>query len=172
MNNESSRSGKKNNNKYQKSVHTNKHSHQNTFKPTKVITPNTDIEIKTKPIGHPDNTIEKKSLMTRIVDTIENCVELSISKEFRFIIMKNLKKIQTGSIIIKVIVYLEETPEKQRSILFIVDKDIVTSLIHVSIVDDNEKSPSILFTTNITNPISKLEKYIPSIIMSTQDIIK
>jgi hypothetical protein len=163
MNNKSSRSGKKNvNNKYQK----------NTFKPTKVITPNTDIEIKTKPVDQPDNTIEKKSLMTRIVDTIENCVELSIGKEFRFIIMKNLKKIQTGSIIIKVIVYLEETPEKQRSILFIIDKDIVTSLIHVSIVDDNEKSPSILFTTNITNPISKLEKYIPSIIMSTQDIIK
>ena len=116
---------------------------------------------------------KKKSALMQTSAVIEDCVKLSIDTEqYGYTVIKNMKKIKTGAFTISVHIYLKHNPDVSKSILFIVDKDTRTSLIHVSIIDANPLSPSILFTTSEQFPANKLEKYIPSIVISTQNMIK
>ena len=64
-------------------------------------------------------------------------------------------------------------PKMSSVIMATISKDLPTKLINVSILDTtNNISPSMLFNSLAKDPRHKMEKYIPNIIVSTQDKIK
>lgn len=116
---------------------------------------------------------DKPSILLQAAKTIEDCIKLSIDTDrFGYNIYKSMKKIKSGAFTINVRIYLKQDTYNHKTVLFIVDKDTKTNLIHVSIIDSDPLSPSVLFTTSDEYPIVKLERYIPSIIISTQNMIK
>lgn len=128
---------------------------------------------KKKPIRNQQPKNEKKEgILTRTIKTIEECLTISINQsKYGIKISKSMRKMASEAVTISAIVYLLDDAEKQKILLFVVDRDKVTSMVHVTIIDNNSKSPNILFVTNDENPISKMEKYIPNIINSTEKMI-
>lgn len=119
-----------------------------------------------------DSPSEKQSVLIQTASAIENCVKLSIdSDRYGYTYMKNFKKIKSGAFTINVRIYAKHSPSEHKSLLFIVDRDIKTALVHVSIVDNSSVNPSVLFTASDLYPVIKIEKYVPSIISSTQNMI-
>jgi hypothetical protein len=124
-------------------------------------------------IVKPETDIKKENIMEKITKTIDECVKLSIDNEkYGFTTTKNVKKLQIGIYVANVRIFKKANPESYKTLMFLVDRDAKTSLIHVTIVDSHPITPTVLFVVSDTYPITKMEKYIPSIVSSTQNMIK
>lgn len=110
--------------------------------------------------------------LTKIKSSIYECIPLCIDTDgFSYALNACTKKIEKGCLTISLKIYNKEIVEKSKKILFVITVDVKTDLMTVTIVDNNDASPMILFTCSDVYPMMKVEKYLPTIVESTQTII-
>ena len=126
-----------------------------------------------KPVKKPKNLnnviIDK---LTALKGAIYTCVPLCIDKDvFGYGMQSSLKKINKGHFTTSLKVFYKNNILKFKKLLFVVSHDIRTDNINVTIIDTTDEVPNILFVTSDEYPIFKIEKYLPSILESLQDIL-
>ena len=111
--------------------------------------------------------------LKEVVDATTSCVELSVDKDFDVttVVKINPKDPSMATInnVIKEKGERRGKAEKQLTVTIDIDKK--TNLFHVMIVNVDKFNTNILFTATEENPIQKIEKYLPNIINSTQNIL-
>jgi hypothetical protein len=111
--------------------------------------------------------------LKEVVDATTSCVELSVDKDFDVttVVKINPKdpSMATVNNVIKEKGERRGKAEKQLTVTIDIDKK--TNLFHVMIVNVDKFNTNILFTATEENPIQKIEKYLPNIINSTQNIL-
>lgn len=111
--------------------------------------------------------------LKEVVDATTSCVELSVDKDFDVttVVKINPKdpSMATVNNVIKEKGERRGKAEKQLTVTIDIDKK--THLFHVMIVNVDKFNTNILFTATEENPIQKIEKYLPNIINSTQNIL-
>lgn len=111
--------------------------------------------------------------LKEVVDATTSCVELSVDKDFDVttVVKINPKdpSMATVNNVIKEKGERRGKAEKQLTVTIDIDKK--TNLFHVMIVNIDKFNTNILFTATEENPIQKIEKYLPNIINSTQNIL-
>ena len=113
------------------------------------------------------------TILTNIVKSVKNCLSLAIDKErYNYSVTDSMKKIKAGSVVLNVRISLKNDAERCRYLIFVINRDAKTGMNHVFILDGDQYAPSVLFSTTDKYPVSKLERYVPSIIVSTQNMIK
>lgn len=111
--------------------------------------------------------------LTSITKSIKGYISNSIDKEkYNFAITESTKKIQSGSVVLNLRISLKDDTDKCRYLVFVLNRDAKTGMIHTFILDGDQYAPSVLFSTTDKYPVNKLERYVPSIIVSTQNMIK
>lgn len=116
---------------------------------------------------------KKNGILTQTLKAIEDCINLSVdTSKYDIVMMKNTKKLSKGQFTVNVRIVLKAEPGLYKTLLFVVDMDIKTSYIHTVILDSQPITPNLLFTSTDQYPITKIEKYVPSIVISTQNMIK
>ncbi len=133
--------------------------------------------VQTKPIKKEakvqSTKANKDGILKQISETIEDCIKLSVETDrFGYHINRSLAKINVGAFSITTRIYLKQEPSNSKTLMFIVDKDKKRNLFHITIMGWDPVTPTILFTTSDEYPITKLERYVPSIMMTTQNMIK
>lgn len=125
---------------------------------------------KEKTNQHDDSCV---TALTNIIKSLRNCISLSIDKDrYNYAVTETTKKIKAGSVVLNVRISLKEDAERCRYLVFVVNRDAKTGMNHVFILDGDQYAPSVLFSTTDKYPVNKLERYVPSIIVSTQNMIK
>lgn len=116
---------------------------------------------------------ESKSTITNIVKSLKKCISLSIDTDnYIYSITESKKKIQIGSYVLNLRISSKIDSECCKYLVFVINRDDKTGMIHAFILDGDNYAPSVLFSTTDKYPVNKLERYIPSIIASTQTMIK
>ena len=119
--------------------------------------------------------VKKESLnvLLSILKAVKTCISLSVDTEsYNYLITESTKKIQIGSIVLNLRISSKDDVDNCRYLVFVFNRDGKTGLIHSFVMDGNNQNPSILFASTDIYPVSKLERYVPSIISSTQNMIK
>ena len=120
------------------------------------------------------NTVMDKTdkIMVSIINSIKNCIKLTVDrKDFIYHITESTKKINNGSFVLSLRLCSRYDETKIKYLVFIVNKDIRTGLYTINILDGNMNAPSIIFSTSDNYPVHKIEKYVPNIIISTENMI-
>ena len=111
--------------------------------------------------------------LKEVVDATTSCVELSVDKDFDVTTLVKINpkdpSMATVNNVIKEKGERRGKAEKQLTVTIDIDKK--TNLFHVMIVNVDKFNTNILFTATEENPIQKIEKYLPNIINSTQNIL-
>lgn len=111
--------------------------------------------------------------LSNIIKALKNCINLSVDKkQYNFVFTESTKKIQAGSYVLSLRLSLKTDAEKNKYLVFVINRDAKTGMMHMFILDGDHYAPSVLFSTTDKYPVNKLERYVPSIIGSTQNMIK
>lgn len=125
-------------------------------------------ERTTKPVKK-----ESLNVLLSILKAVKTCISLSVDTDsYNYLMVETTKKIQTGSIVLNLRISSKDDVDNCRYLVFVFNRDDKTGLIHSFIMDGNNQNPSILFALTDNYPVNKLERYVPSIISSTQNMIK
>lgn len=119
------------------------------------------------------NKEQQTNVIENLVRDIKNCINISIDKnQFNVSLVSNSNKNNPYMVMINAIIRIKDINDDiNRHLGISVDVDKKTQLIHVMVFDINKLKTSVLFATTDENPLSKLEKYLPNIISSTQSIL-
>jgi hypothetical protein len=113
------------------------------------------------------------SALNTVIKTLKNCISISVDKmKYNFVYTESTKKIQSGSYVLSLRLSSKEDAETNKYLVFVINTDAKTGMMHVTILDGDHYAPSVLFSTTDKYPVNKLERYVPSIIASTQNMIK
>ena len=105
-----------------------------------------------------------------IISLIKSSVDTDI---YRYTLVENFGRANMGTAMVTCNLALKEDPKNSCTIAIILSKDLPTQLVSVSVIDiTNNLAPVYLFSCLCNDPRHKMDKYIPSIIGSTQDKIK
>lgn len=123
----------------------------------------------TKPVelGKPDYSIE--ALKKYIDKTIDENIDTVFFEYRRY---SKTQKIKKGAVTISVEISPRYNPKLKRSLMIIINKDKNHGLYNMTICNGGPRNLNILFMAMEAYLIPKVEKYLPSIIHSTEKILR
>ena len=108
--------------------------------------------------------------LKEVVAATTNCVELSVSKDFDVTTVVKLNPKDSSMATINNVIKMKGA-RGDRQLSVVIDVDKRTALCHVMILNVERLNTNILFTATEEDPIQKIEKYLPNIINSTQNML-
>ena len=108
--------------------------------------------------------------LKEVVAATTNCVELSVSKDFDVTTVVKLNPKDSSMAIVNNVIKMKGA-RGDRQLSIVIDVDKRTALCHVMILNVERLNTNILFTATEEDPIQKIEKYLPNIINSTQNML-
>lgn len=119
-----------------------------------------------------DDRKQNTEILGRISTTMREISESNIDTEkFLYVFTYSDKKKEVGNMVIDLRISLKENPDKYKCLVYVINRDVRTGLNHVFVMDCDNEEHKTLFTVSDRYPVSKLERYLPSIIKSTQNMI-
>lgn len=111
-------------------------------------------------------------LLKNLGRTIKSSIESSADKErFLYAVTEIRRKLNQGCLVLNVRITDKENGNQWKHLFFVLTYDNKTGWVHSFIMDGDLTAPNVLFFNTSTNPASKLERYLPSIIRSTEMMI-
>lgn len=117
----------------------------------------------------------KETDVDKIVNLIKDIIKVTVDVPYcNYSIIEGKNKRSSGIMTMNCIISKKKVPDNKKTLLFSIDMNKKTEEIHIVIIDGHVYKPSILFVASGTvNEIkSKIEKYVPSIVLTTQEMIK
>lgn len=108
--------------------------------------------------------------LKEVVAATTNCVELSVSKDFDVTTVVKLNPKDSSMATVNNVIKMKGV-RGDRQLSVVIDVDKRTALCHVMILNVERLNTNILFTATEEDPIQKIEKYLPNIINSTQNML-
>ena len=105
--------------------------------------------------------------LKEVVAATTNCVELSVGKDFDVTTVVKLNPKDSSMATVNNVIKMRG--DRQLSVVIDIDKK--TAMCHVMILNVERLNTNILFTATEEDPIQKIEKYLPNIINSTQNML-
>ena len=109
--------------------------------------------------------------LKEVVKATTNCIELSVGKDFDITTVVKINPKDSSMATINNVIKVKGERRGERQLSVTIDIDKKTSMFHVMILNVEKFNTNILFTATEDDPIQKIEKYLPNIINSTQNIL-
>lgn len=109
--------------------------------------------------------------LKEVVKAITNCIELSVGKDFDITTVVKINPKDSSMATVNNVIRVKGERRGERQLSVTIDIDKKTSMFHVMILNVEKFNTNILFTATEDDPIQKIEKYLPNIINSTQNIL-
>ena len=111
---------------------------------------------------------ELNELTGIIVDTIKTTVD---TEKFLYYNAVNNDKVKVGNICIDVRITCKGETHFNKCLTIVLNRDDKTGLTHMFILGGNEGAHGVLFSCSDVNMKAKIDRYLPTIINSTQTIL-
>lgn len=108
--------------------------------------------------------------LNEVVEATTNCIELSVGKDFDVTTVVKLNPKDSSMATVNNVIKMKGA-RGERQLSVVIDIDKKTSLCHVMILNVERFNTNILFTATEEDPVQKIEKYLPNIINSTQNML-
>lgn len=109
--------------------------------------------------------------LKEVVKATTNCIELSVGKDFDITTVVKINPKDSSMATINNVIKVKGERRGERQLSVTIDIDKKTSMFHVMILNVDKFNTNILFTATEDDPIQKIEKYLPNIINSTQNML-
>lgn len=115
---------------------------------------------------------KKEIVVKHVSNELINLIKKSINtNEYMFMLSIQDRKIKEGTVVINLSIANKVT-EARKYLSFSVIRDNYSGLLSVIILSVRDNTNNILFSTFERDPVKKLEKFVPTIIHSTEAMIK
>lgn len=129
---------------------------------------------KAKPEVSSEVTTRKTTDVDVLSDLIKEIISTTVDEPYYEYSIIEAKNKRTYGIMTMNCIIHKKKDDNKKTLLFVINKDVKTGLINAAIIDGHTHRPSVLFVA--TDPLQeikkKIEKYLPSIVISTQEMLK